>query len=191
MAKKNLKLNIPTIISIIIVGLLAIALAIFLPFYLKENEEERTLFENTEIKIVAYGEEIGVFSLEEMLAVEGVEEKTFGAVYDTSSSEPVEKSYTGIELKALLSGLQIDLSGARMVTFKASDGMNKVYSQQDVVKSNNVYIAYKVEGLEFNTGIDPLAYMKTNEDGGPFVIIKVEDPYSQNRCKLLVEIVIT
>lgn len=191
MEKKKIKLNTLTIISIIIVGLLAIAFAIFLPIYLKNIEPQQTLYENSEIKIVAFGEEIGIYTLEEMLEISGVEEKTFKAVYDTSSSDPVEKNYTGIELKNVLSGLGIDLASARMITLKASDGMNKVYSQQDVVKSNNVYIAYKAEGLEFNPGIDPLAYTKMNEDGGPFVVIKVEDPYSQNRCKLLVEIVIT
>ncbi|MDD4121072.1 MAG: hypothetical protein PHG90_05785, partial [Clostridia bacterium] len=81
MEKKKIKLNTPTIISIIIVGLLAIAFAIFLPIYLKNIEPQQTLYENSEIKIVAFGEEIGVYTLEEMLEISGVEEKTFKAVY--------------------------------------------------------------------------------------------------------------
>lgn len=48
--------------------------------------------------------------------------------------------------------------------------------------------AYLVNGKPFNKGIDPLAYSKEQEDGGPYVVIKAEDQVSQNRVKLLVEI---
>lgn len=182
------KISKPGIIAIVIIVVLSVAFAVFLPLYLKKNQPQRDLYLNSQIKIVAYGEEVGVYTLSQLLEIEGVEAEDFQAIYDTSTSEPVEKAYTGIELKVVLLALGVNLGNARMITFKASDGMNKVYTQQDVVKNNNVYIAYKVNGREFNTGIDPLAYTKENEDGGPFVLIKVEDSYSQNRCKLLVEI---
>lgn len=190
MIKTVKKLGRPAIIAIVIISLLLVSFAIFLPIYLKNNQDARLLYEKSEIKIIAYGEEIGIYTMEKILEVEGVNVEDFVAIYDTSTSDPEEKTYTGIELKVLLSALGISLENARTITLKASDGVNKLYSQQDVVKSNNVYIAYKVEGQYFNTGIDPLASTKIEEDGGPFVVIKVSDAFSQSRCKMLVEIVV-
>ena len=174
--------------AIIIFLVLLVSFSVFLPIYLNYNKAYCELYQNSEIKIVAYGNELGVYTLDELLALEGVSEEDFSAVYDTSNSEPVQKTYTGIELKTVLLALDVDLENARTVTFKASDGMNKIYSQQDVIANNNVYIAYKVNGRLFNKGIDPFAYTKKAEDGGPFVAIKVSDIYSQNRCKLMVEV---
>lgn len=190
MVKVVKKLSKPVIIAIIILSVIVVSFAVFLPLYLKNNQEARVLYENSEISIKAYGEEIGVYKIGELLALEGVDEIDFVAIYDTSTSDPEEKTYTGIELKVLLSALGISLENARTITLKASDGVNKLYRQQDVVKSNNVYIAFKVEGQYFNTGIDPLASTKIEEDGGPFVVIKVSDAFSQSRCKMLVEIVV-
>lgn len=190
MIKTVKKLGRPAIIAIVIISLLLVSFAIFLPIYLKNNQDARLLYEKSEIKIIAYGEEIGIYTMEKILEVEGVNVEDFVAIYDTSTSDPEEKTYTGIELKVLLSALGISLENARTITLKASDGVNKLYSQQDVVKSNNVYIAFKVEGQYFNAGIDPLASTKAEEDGGPFVVIKVSDAYSQSRCKMLVEIVV-
>lgn len=188
MIKTVKKISRPAIIAIVIISILLVSFAIFLPIYLKNNQDARLLYEGSEIKIVAYGEEIGIYTMEEILEIVDVED--FIAIYDTSSSDPVEKTYTGIELKELINALDINLQDARTITFKASDGVNKLYSQQDVVQSNNVFIAFKVEGEYFNLGIDPLASTKTAEDGGPFVVIKVSDIHSQSRCKMLVEIVI-
>lgn len=182
------KLSKSAISAIIIIGVLAVAFSVFLPLYLKYNLPNQELYEESKIKIIAYGNEIGVYSLNELLAFEGVEAEDFTAAYDTSISDYQEKTYTGIEVKAVLLALNIDLENARSVNFKGSDGMVKIYSQQDIVNNNNVFIAYKVSGLDFNKGIDPLAYTKETEDGGPYVVIKVSGTYSQNRCKLMVEL---
>ncbi len=182
------KLSKSLIAAIIIIAVLLVAFSVFLPIYLKYNEPNRELFEEEVIRIVAYGSEVGIYTLEELLALDGVGAEDFLATYDTSNSEPIEKTYTGIEIKSVLLALNVNLENARSVTFKASDGMTKTYSQQDIVNNNNVFIAYKVNGLDFNTGIDPFAYTKEAEDGGPYVVIKVSDAYSQNRCKLMVEL---
>jgi|BioPla2DNA2_1021312.scaffolds.fasta_scaffold02049_5 hypothetical protein len=182
------KLAPSAIAGIVIVCALVVAFSIFLPFYLKSNEPNRELYKNEQIKITANGEEIGVYKIDDLLALEGVEEVEFNAIYDTSSSEPVEKTYTGIELKKVLSALGVDLSVARTIVFKASDGANKAYAAEDIVNPNNVFIAYKVNGRAFNEGIKAAAFNDEAEDGGPFVVIKVSDTYSQNRCKLLTEV---
>ncbi len=182
------KLSAPAIAAIVIVCVLVVAFSIFLPLYLKANEPNRELYLNEQIKITAYGEEIGVYKISDLLALEGVEEIEFSAIYDTSNSEPVQKTYTGIELKKVLTALGIDMSVARNVVFKASDGANKIYSPEDILDADNVYIAYKVEGKAFNEGIIATAFNDEAEDGGPFVVIKVADAVSQNRCKLLTEV---
>lgn len=185
---KKIKLSKPAIIAIIIVAVLIVGFAIFLPLYLKANAPQRELYAQEKIRFIAYGEDLGSYNLEELLALEGVEEKTFKDIYDTSASEPVEKTYTGIELKAVLKALNIDMTIARNVTFKASDGLNKLYPAEDVLTPDNVFIAYKVNGIEFNKGTVTSAYTQEGEDGGPYVVIRVSDTFSQHRCKLLTEI---
>ena len=85
--------------AIVIVSVLAIAFSVFLPLYIKNNKANKELYEKQQIKITAYGEEIGVFTLNELLDLGGVDEVEFSATYDTSNSEPVQKTYTGVELK--------------------------------------------------------------------------------------------
>lgn len=183
--KKLSKVN---IIAIVIVCVLTVAFAIFLPLYLKHNKANRKLYKEEKIKFTAFNKEIGAFTLEDLLALPEVKEIEFKAMYDTSSSDGVEKTYVGVELKAVLKALKIDLTYARHVSFFGGDGINKIYSVDDVLKDDNVYIAFKVEGVPFNVGIDALAYTKKAEDGGPFVVIRKADRFSQHRCKLLTEV---
>lgn len=183
--KPKKKLQPPAIAAIAIVCILVLAFSIFLPIYLKHNRADRELYKNEQIKITAYGEELGVFTITRLLELEGVEEVDFTATYDTSNSEPMQKTYTGIELKKVLIALNVDMSLARNVVFFASDGASKIYSPEQVLADDNVFIAYKVDGKPFNNGIKAMAYKDSAEDGGPFVVIRVSDAFSNNRCKLL------
>lgn len=182
------KLSKPALIAIIVLCVLAAAFAVFLPLYLKQNEDNRELYKEEKIRFVAFGKDLGSYTIEELIALEGVEEKDFVDVYDTSSSEAVEKTYTGLELKKILSALGVNLYDARTVTFKASDGAVKLYTPQDVLTADNVFIAYKVNGKPFTSGIDGLGHSRETEDGGPYVVIRVSDTFSTNRCKLLTEV---
>lgn len=182
------KLSKPVIAAIVIVSVLVVAFSVFLPLYLKNNSENRKLYKEHKIKITAYGKEIGAYSLNDFLALSGVAERDFEATYDTSNSDAVRKTYTGIEVKKILLALNVDMASARAITFNGSDGMSKLYTPDDVIANDNVFIAYKVNGKPFNKGIKTQAYKEAEEDGGPFVIIKVSDTFSQHRCKLLVEI---
>jgi len=185
------KLSKQATIAIIVMCILAASFAVFLPLYLKHNQENRELYAEQKIKFTAYGEDLGSYTIEELAALEGVTARDFVNVYDTSGSEPVEKTYTGLELKKILAALGVNLYNMRTVTLNASDGAVKLYTPQDVTRDDNVYIAYKVNGLPFASGIDGLGYTRETEDGGPFVVIKVSDTYSTNRCKLLTEVEIS
>ncbi len=53
---------------------------------LKANAPQRELYAQEKIRFIAYGEDLGSYNLEELLALEGVEEKTFKDIYDTSAN---------------------------------------------------------------------------------------------------------
>lgn len=173
------------IIAGCILSFLIILFGVLLVLQLKENKKNKELYETSKIKIIITGEE-HEYTFEELSSLSQPVE--FNAVYKPSNKNPITKTYTGIELRLVLEALGCDMDSIGQVVFTAQDGLQKVYRASDVKKVNNVYIAYLVNGKPFNKGIDPLAYSKEQEDGGPYVVIKAEDQVSQNRVKLLVEI---
>jgi len=178
----------PTKIAIIVIAVLAVAFGGTLTVFLIKNKDNRETYEEHNIIIYTGNTLIGEFSFDDLLEYSPAVE--FKATYKTSGKPPVEKNYSGIYMKDLLEALNINLSLYTSVKMKASDGMEKVYSVNDVLEEGNVYIANLVEGKPFNEGIDPLAYLKPEEDGGPYVVIKAHDIYSQNRVKMLTEIIL-
>ena len=175
-------------ISIIIIAVLVVIFSISLTLFLLSNRENRNLYLQEKIKITAFGEKLGEYTLGELLEVSPAQE--FEAVYKPNNMKPVKKTYTGIYLKDLVVGLDVDINRINHIKFAAGDGLQKIYGIQDVLEESNVYIAYLVNGKPFNTGILSFAYNKPEEDGGPFVVIRAKDKVSQNRVKLLVEIII-
>lgn len=175
------------LIALIIVVVLVILFGVVLFFFLRENKGNREQYEKREIAITIEGQKTS-YTFEDLSNLSAPVE--FDAVYKPSNKQPIDKSYTGIELRDLLEKLGVDIEAIKQVTFVAKDGFEKVYRAEDVRKEGNVYIANKVNGKPFNEGIDPLAYNKEQEDGGPFVVIKAEDKFSQNRVKMLVEIIV-
>ena len=180
-----MKLSKKSIIAIIIIATLVVAFAVLLSVFLLHNQDNRELYWDAKIKIVAFEEEIGEFTLEELLTY--AQEREFEAVYKPSNMPPEKKTYTGIYLKDLVLALGIDLQNADDIRFTAFDGFQKIYDIEDVMDEGNVYIAYLVEDEPFIEGISASAN-SSQEDGGPFVVIKAKDDFSQNRVKLLVEI---
>lgn len=185
---KKIKLSKKTIIAVSVVAALAVLFAILLPLYLKENKENRDLHEVDKIRVTAGGALIGEYTLEQITAL--VSPVEFQAVFKPSGRSPIERTYEGVFLKDFLEALDIDLSDYSSVEFKASDGHVNLYPVADVLEDGNVYIAYKVNGKPFIKGIDPLIDKDTGEDGGTFVVIKAFDSVSQNRVKLLTEIIL-
>jgi ATP sulfurylase len=180
------KLSKQNLIAIIIVAVFTVGFAILLPIYLKANEDERQIYSDQKIRIIAYGETIGEYTIEELIEYSPAVE--FDATYKPSGKDPIERTYTGIYMKDLLTAFGINLEDASSVLMTGSDGMQKVYTIADVNADGNVYISYLVNGKPFNSGIDAFAYTKPEEDGGPYVVIKAQDMFSQNRVKLLTTI---
>lgn len=170
-----------------IVVVLAVVFGIMLGVMLKSNEGNKLNYDNQIITIKVKGEKIGDYSFEQLTELSAA--VTFDAIYKPSSNPtPVTRSYSGIYLKDLLEKLDIDLTDKTSVKFTGGDGMQKSYTIADVLEENNVYITSHVNGKPFNKGIQTLANTMPEEDGGPFVVIKAKEQFSNNRVKLLASI---
>jgi len=184
------KLNKTAFAAIIIVTVLAAAFGTGLGLILHDNKEYRELYENELIKINLNGEELGIFTFGQLAELcGGINE--FNAVYKPSRKEPIERKYEGLELKGVLAALGIDIAELKSVSFRASDGYPKVFPLSDIQKDNEVFIAVKYGGREFIRGIKPSGSTYPDEDGGPFVVIKASDVFSNDRVRGLVEINVT
>ncbi len=172
--------------AIIIIAVLTIAFGALLTVYLIKNRDNREIYQEQKIRILVGEQLLGEYTFEELSELAA--EKNFSAVYKPSGKKAISRQYSGIELRELFAALSIDLMDKQDVRFTASDGKQQIYRVQDVLAENNVFVARKVEGEYFNSGIDALAYTKPQEDGGPYVVIRAKDTVSQYRVKLLVEI---
>ena len=98
----------------------------------------------------------------------------------SSGKPPVDTSYTGVELKALLENLEIDTAGKTQVITKAVDGYTVALSLAEVLEDDNVYIVYKRDGKDLGA----------REEGGsgPYQIVIRKDQFGQRWNKYLMEI---
>src|SRR5690554_2058041 len=146
-----MKLTRNTKIAIIIIIILIIIFAISLTFFLLSNKENRDLYLEQKIRITAFEQTLGEYELEKILELSPQTE--FQATYKPNNMKPIERTYTGVYLKDLITALNVDIESVNYIKFSASDGMQKVYSVDDIKEANNVYIAYLVNGKPFNKGI--------------------------------------
>lgn len=182
---KNIKLKKSTLIAVIIIVLLAVAFSVMLPLYLNSKKDLEQSYLEEKI-IIQNGEEtVGEYTIYELIDL--CSETEFQAVYKPSGMTAETNSYKGVLIKDILTALNINLAGKTGLRCTAFDGVQKVYSISDVIDEDNLYIAYKVNGKLFKTGINAITY-KDSEDGGPYVIIKAKDSVSQNRLRMLVKI---
>ncbi|HZK24789.1 MAG TPA: molybdopterin-dependent oxidoreductase [Oscillospiraceae bacterium] len=107
-------------------------------------------------------------------------EVEFPAVLKRSGKAPVDTSYAGVELKALLAKLEINTDDKTQIITKAVDGYTVALSLAEVLADDNVYIVYKRDGEDLGT----------KEDGGsgPYQLVIREDSFGQRWNKYLMEI---
>ena len=184
------KLSKTTLTAIIIVIVLAAAFGGGLYFLLRDNEPYRDLFENNQLKINVNGEEIRIYTVDELTGLAGIKE--FSAVYKPSSKDPISRVYEGLELKAVLTAVGINISEVKSVSFRGYDGFTKgLFPLSDLYKDNEIFVAVKYGGKDFIRGIKPSGSTYPEEDGGPFVVIKASDVFSNDRVRGLAEINVT
>lgn len=140
-------------------------------------DERKEMFTSAQVTLKDSGNEICILNFEDIKAAG---EETFEAVYDTSKTEPVTLSYTGVQLKNVLSQSGIELEGKTTVVLSAVDGYTVAYILEEVMEEGNVYLTYAEEG----------EMLKSREEGGsgPYQTIVVSDTFSSRRCKWLTSI---
>lgn len=107
-------------------------------------------------------------------------EEEFNAVLDTSSSDAKLHNYVGIQLKKIIFSNNVDIKDKEAVIISAADGYSVAYSIEEVLKDDNIYIAYMEDGK----------YLGNRENGGrgPYESIVVSDMFSNRRCKWVTKI---
>lgn len=106
----------------------------------------------------------------------------FIATVDTSTTDPHDESFKGVEVKKVLESLNIDLSKIKTVEFKALDGYASAVTAEDVSTDSNVYIVVEREGK-------PLG-VKSEGGSGPYMMIIKSSQFSQRWCKFLQDVII-
>jgi hypothetical protein len=183
--KSSKKLNKTALIAIVLVVVFAVGFGVGLHFLLQQNKGLRHLYENEQIRIKILGEELGTFTFAELEELVPLEE--FTAVFKPSGRPAIERTYLGIEVRKLLIALNVDFSQFAGISFMPADGRQSVFSREQIMKENDVFIAVQYGDKVFQRGIS-LSSTYPEEDGGPFVVIIASDPFSMNRVRALVEI---
>ncbi|MCL2677854.1 MAG: ECF transporter S component [Clostridiales bacterium] len=128
------------------------------------------------IAFKAEGQEAVVVGLDFLLALESHD---FKAVIRSSGQKPKEVEYTGVLLADVLQALDIETAGKTCVLFKGADAyLTGLYLSE--FDGDNVYIAY-ASGGEY---LEP----KGKKGFGPFLLVILNDNYSQRWCKYLCEV---
>jgi hypothetical protein len=106
----------------------------------------------------------------------------FKAIQDTSKGGPEEHEFKGVLLKDVISKAfsQDELKKCTKVIVKAIDGYTVALSPEEVMATDNVYLAFEKDG-------EPL---KSKVDGGsgPYQVIIRKDEFSQRWCKFVTEV---
>lgn len=163
---------------VVILVLIVLIAIIFITFKLNQpsRELQKDLLDKAELLIISDNQEI-IVNIDD---IKSIGEETFEAVLDTSSTKASIHTYNGVQLKELLSNLTITLNNNDVIILSGVDSFAVAYSGEEVLKDENVYIAYMEDGK----------YLGTLDNGGtgPYEVIVKEDQFSNRRCKWLTKI---
>lgn len=163
--------------AIILILILAAVFAAALIMNRDMSERRRELLESSAI-VLRWEDGEETLSLED-IRLAG--EEIFTGTLDTSSSEPSEHKYRGVQLSSVLMiYLKADYSEWEKVVVSGADGFSVAYSRDEVQQSGNLYLAYMEDG----------EYLGDMDSGGrgPYETIILSDIFSNRRCKWVVEI---
>ena len=159
----------------IVISILVVIMGVFAFMNRKMVEDKSEALEKSEI-IVKEGEEEVTIKFDN---IKELGETEFYATLDTSNAGPKEYSYTGVPLLNIFKELGIGIEDKKQVIVRGIDGYTVVFSPEEVMDEDNIYLAYKMKGK----------YLKSKEEGGsgPYQIIAKKDQFSQRWCKFVVE----
>lgn len=156
-----------------------VILSLTLVTALKMNEStieaQKELLNNAQILLKNKEDEF-ILSIDDLKSME----EEFEAVLDTSTTDPSSHTYTGVQVKNILSNYSIALNNENTIIVTGADGYSVAYSKKEVLEDNNIYIAFMEDGT----------YLGNKENGGrgPYESIVKSDQFSNRRCKWLTRI---
>ncbi len=162
---------------IISLTLLVIVVGITAFFNRADIADKQELQENAVIVLTKDGTEIKRYNLNE---IQKMGEHTFNKELDTSETEPEDQTFTGVQLKGVLSNAGLEITENQQVIVKAIDGYTVALTRREVLAEDNVYLVYKNDGK----------YLKGKGEGGtgPYRIVIKEDQFGQRWCKFVTEV---
>ncbi len=168
-----------TRILIIVVAVLAVAVFVFAFFNRGSVMEKQRMEEESLFKIVQNDETLCEVSMADLDAIGQAE---IPAVMDTSTTDPADVTFTGVEVKQLLAYKNISVDGVASFEFRALDGYASAITPEEIQTDENVYICTKMNGEPLGT--------KSEGGMGPYLMIIRSAQYSQRWCKFVEEIVL-
>ncbi len=170
------KINKGTKIVIICVIILTAGVALFAALNADDISQKRELELNAGF-IIKYENAEKCITMKDMLSLNPVE---FTAIMDTSTTNPAEVTFTGVELKKICESIGLDISGAEVFEVRALDGYSSALSIDEVMSEGNVYICINMNG----------EVLKTKSEGGfgPYMMVIISSEFSQRWCKFVEEI---
>ena len=172
---KNLSLSAKIIIFVLIFLTAAVAaLAV-----LNQGEAQKLAARQSDATFVIKAGGVSYEITYDILQAAGIQ--NFNADKKSGGKPAVRIKYQGALLKDLCDSLGIDLSDAKSCVALAADGYAVAVSIDKINEPANVFVASGENG----------APLQKKDDGGdgPYMIVVVKDPFSQNWCKYLSEII--
>lgn len=165
-----------TLTILICVAVLVTAVAVLAALNSKDAAKKQELEMNAQFYIKYAGKE-QLVSMQDMLDIEPVE---FTTMMDTSTTDPTQVTFTGVEIKKLCSHFGIDTSAATVYEVTALDGYSSALTQDEVQTDDNVYICILKNGEVLKT--------KSEGGSGPYMMIIKSSQFSNRWCKFVQEI---
>lgn len=167
-----------TKIIIIVIAVLALLTGILAAINLGKSGERRELLEAAEIRVMKGDTQAGIITME---TVEALPSQDFSANLKSTGNDPVEHTYTGVPLSAVLKEAGISLGDSQRVLAVSADGYTVPMDREEVEKEDNIYLVYQDNG-EYLGSLD-------DKDGqGPYMIVIRDDAFSQRWGKYVVEL---
>lgn len=159
---------------------LAFVFLLFLGACQSSNDNDDQINDNDVILTIVSENDEHTLTLSEIM--NNYNKVEFQANVKSSGNDPVLTDFGGVELKEILTDLNINLDNQNVV-FKSEDGYQTMVSAEDVLMDDNVYVVFE-RNFERTTSAD-------QGGSGPLEIVIAQDPFSQRWNKYLIEIEIT
>ena len=157
--------------------LLLAAVAVLAFFNSGDRELKRALEEKREFLVCLDGECVAIVDLQTVL---DLDQQEFTTSFATSVAAQRDSVMRGVELRALLKALDIDLSLASRVTVSGLDGYYSPLTREEVEREGTVYICYSMDGK--------ILAPQSKGGYGPFMMVIRNSRFAQRWCNYLGEV---